>query len=73
MGIVSNGPDGKPIFIPFEEERDDTLENFYLYLKAKGIHHISREELKEPVDLTNDMMVQIEVEWANFSRETGLA
>ena len=70
--MVSNGLDGNPIFIPEEEERDDTLENFYLYLKAKGINHISREELKEDVDLTNDMMVQIEVEWANFSRETGL-
>lgn len=70
--MVSNGPDGNPIFIPHEEERDDTLENFYLYIKAKGIHDISREELKEPVPVSNEQMVRVEVLWANFSRETGL-
>lgn len=65
--MVSNG-----LFIPFEEERDETLENFYLYIKAKGIHDISREELKEDVPVSNEHMVRVEVLWASFGRDTGL-
>ena len=65
--MVSNG-----LFIPFEEERDETLENFYLYIKAKGIHDISREELKEDVPVSNEHMVRVEVLWADFGRDTGL-
>lgn len=65
--MVSNG-----LFIPYEEERDETLENFYLYIKAKGIHDISREELKEDVPVSNEHMVRVEVLWASFGRDTGL-